>query len=334
MNYKVGIVGDLHLDDRNTGKHINYYSNCCNICKQITEMVENNGITHLIFLGDLFGNTQHIVKKQSSRVHFTEYFAEWNKLTNGNVYSVAGNHDRGAYATDFDLLCASKLIKHPDKLQLEHNGIKMCFHFIDYGDEKRTIALETDGYNVCLMHAHLTIEGQTDYIKVQGGTELSTLDNLAGCGLVVSGHIHPPATKYMQTYIKGNAINLFYPGNTTRPRKEPDLWDTAYMLTIGTSDDGRIYETAIPFNLPNKEELFYTKEGTVAEEVEEDNVQINVEALGQILQNLQEYQLIVNGGYKEQLNRFGALDTEARDLALKYIEKAESVDSDVGNPNV
>lgn len=328
MKYRVGIIADLHLDDRNTGRHKNYYANCCDICNQITDMITREGITHLIFLGDLFGNTQHIVKKQSSRVHFTEHFAKWNMLTNGNVYSVAGNHDRGAYATDFDLLCASGLVKHPKELLLDET----CFHFIDYGEDTRAIQVRPDSYNVALMHAHLTIEGQTDYIRIQGGTPLSELVNLAGCGLVVCGHIHNPSGHYMQTRIANQAVSLYYPGNPTRPRKEPDLWDEASMLVIECADDGSICDRAVKFDLKPIDELFFEvdKNGV---EVADDGTQVNVEVLGQILQNLQNYQLVVDGGYKEQLERFGAMDVEAKEMALRYIEKAASSDSDNGNPN-
>lgn len=329
LKYRVGIISDLHLDDRNTNKHKNYFANCCNICKQITEMIEREGITHLIFLGDLFGNTQHIVKKQSTRVHFTEYFANWNKYTNGNVYSVAGNHDRGAYATDFDLLCASGLVKHPRELELDG----ACFHFIDYGEDTRAIQLRQGSYNIALMHAHLTIEGQTDYIRIQGGTPLSELTNLAGCSLVVCGHIHNPSGRYMTTRIANQPVSLYYPGNPTRPRKEPDLWETASMLVFECDDDGTVCERAVDFALAPIEDLFFTvdKNGV---EVVEDETQVNVEVLGQILQNLQNYQLVVNGGYKEQLERFGAMDVDAKNMALQYIEKAASSDTESGNPNI
>lgn len=329
---RVGIVSDLHLDDRNIGRHLNYFSNCCNICEQITEMVKREELTHLILLGDLFGNTQHIVKRQSARVAFASYFKQWNELTNDNVYTLAGNHDSGAYATDFDLMCASGLVKHPKRLCLGD----LCFHFFDYGEETRVPEIEPIGYNIALMHAHLTVDEQTNFIRIQGGTELSTLENLAGCTLVVSGHIHNPSKHYLKTRIKGQDVMLYYPGNPTRPRKEPDLWEEAYMLVISEDGKGEISEKAVPFELKPIAELFKDSPNSSAEETLDDGEIQSIEALQEILANLQTYGRTVSGGYRSQLERLGATDLEAKAMALKYIEQAESIESEKSgaNPNI
>lgn len=334
VEYKVGIVADLHLDDRVVGQHKNYYANCLDICDKITKLIEDNKLTHLIFLGDLFGNSQHIVQRQSARVSFTEYFAKWNNLVGGNLYSVIGNHDKGAYATDFDLLVTSGLLKIPSMLDVG------CyrFHFLNYGESNRDLELSEDKENIVLAHEHFTIEGQTGYIKARGGLELSDMGNLAGVSLVVCGHIHNPSYSYLQTRINNKAVGLYYPGCPTRPSKERDLWDNAYMLVMTStqSDDlvtGEVEEQAVEIPLVSKDELFKESLSSVNPTDLIDGADTDVEGLREILQNLEKYSITVKGGYREQVRRFGAADEEATKCVLNYIEKAEQETSQTNGVN-
>ena len=63
---------------------------------------------------------------------------------------------------------------------------------------------------------------------------------------------------------------------------------------------------------------------------------VSVEALQAILANLQTCGVTVGGGAKQQVERFGATDPEAKALALKYLEQAESIESEKSaiNPNI
>lgn len=333
---RIGICGDLHLDDRQVGRHKNYYANCVDICEKITNVIKEKELTHLILLGDLFGNTQHIVQKQSARIHFTEYFVKWNQMLNGNVYSVIGNHDKGAYATDFELLVTTGLVKIPRELDVGAYRI----HFLNYGESNRALNMAQDKENVVVAHEYFTIEGQTNYIKARGGLELSDMQNLKGVSLVVCGHIHNPSKTYLNTRIDGTPIYLYYPGCLTRPSKERDLWDVANILVMTSMVDNEnpnnteVAEEAVDVTLAAQDEVFLDTPALNAVDVDVLEC-TNVEVLGDILRNLQEYNLTVQGGYKEQIHRFGGMDSEATATVLKYVEQAEQYASQVQgvNPN-
>lgn len=334
IEQKIGIIGDLHLDDRKTGKHKDYFAVCRTIMENIDKLISEQQLTHLVFLGDIFGNTQHVLQKQSSRVYFTQFFANWNARLHGHVYAVKGNHDQGAYTTDFDLLCAAGLLKTPLNVDIGEYRL----HFLEYGDTTRKLDIAGGKENVVLAHAQFMIEGQTDYIRAPGGQELSDMHNLAGVSLVVCGHIHNPSHTYLTTSIGTQPINLYYPGCPTRPKKEHDLWDKAYMLCLHSytdtdkpSDPTTTYvtEDAVEIPMPDKSELFVDGADTV--DADMSNVSggvMDIATLGEVLKDLQEYSLIAQGGYREQVKRLGAKDTEAVDLVLAYLDKAEAVTND------
>lgn len=335
IEQKIGIIGDLHLDDRKIGKHKDYFSVCRTIMENIDKMISEQQLTHLIFLGDIFGNTQHILQKQSSRVYFTQFFARWNTQLNGHVYAVKGNHDQGAYTTDFDLLCAAGLIRTP--LNLDVGEYRL--HFLEYGDTTRKLDIAAGKENVVLAHAQFMIEGQTTFIRVPGGQELSDMQNLAGASLVVCGHIHNPSHVYLTTSIGTQPINLYYPGCPTRPKKEQDLWDKAYMLCLHSYTDTDnpgdptttyVTEDAVEIPLPDKTELF-VEDGTT-DTTETPSGAMDVATLSEVLKDLQEYSLIAQGGYREQVQRLGGKDTDAVDLVISYLDKAEAETCENANP--
>ena len=324
--YNIGIIGDLHLDDRKVGKHKDYLANCLYVLDRIDELITQKALTHLILLGDIFGNTQHVVQRQSTRVLFTQYFARWNKQLQGHLYAVKGNHDQGAYTTDFDLLCAAGLVQTPSEADIG----EYRFHFLTYGETDRKIQLAQGKENVVLAHAQFMIEGQTDYIRAPGGQELSDMLNLAGVSLVVCGHIHNPSYNYLSTSIGGNKVYLYYPGCPTRPRKERDLWDKAFMLYMHSvtdeenPDNSYVGEESVEIPLLDKATLF-TDDSDSADETDNTAVGVmDIDALGAVLRDLQEYSLIAQGGYREQVKRLGAMDAEASEMVLAYLDRAES----------
>lgn len=88
MDSKVLIIGDLHISDRFSGRHIDYLENCFDCLDMIEKSIVDNNITHLICLGDWIGIglAEKNLKERSSLLRLIQVLQRWNKLLKGNVY--------------------------------------------------------------------------------------------------------------------------------------------------------------------------------------------------------------------------------------------------------
>lgn len=317
---KVLVVGDPHISDKFKGKHKDYLSNCFYCMDKITETIKEEGITHLIVLGDWIGIGQN-EKNLSERgvlLKVIQLLQLWNKLTNNNVYSIKGNHDIGSKLTDYELFESLGLLQNPKTLDFPSTRV----HMFNYGEEQRAIEIAENKYNVGCFHANLLIEGLTTWYRGGEGVELSTLENLYGMDLALAGHIHNPSPKKVQTSIRDREIELFYPGNMTRPKYEPNLWEHAYgvLLTIGEEETTR---EVVVYDLKPVSEVFTTTFDEV--EVKDGTEPIfDIEALTDVLNELNKYNIGTGQEYEIQVQRVAGLDKVGADLAMKYIEQVQN----------
>lgn len=320
---KAMIVGDLHISDRYSGRHVDYFRDCTEFLAMVTEEMEKNQVTHLILTGDLIGRTtEKNLQSRDSLLYFMKVLQVWNQMTNGNVYSIMGNHDISQKLTDFQLFVSLGLIKKADYLDIG----AVRFHMIDYGDYKRQITLDESKYNVAVMHTNLQIEGVTNWFRGgNDGVELSSLENLYGVEFVVAGHIHDPSIRVVETSIRDKSIQLFYPGNGTRPRYDRNLWDKCYGLIFETDANDDVSLATVEFKLRPVEDVFQSTFDDIEEdeEVIGDAPVINIEQLSEILEELKNYNILGETDYKTQIIKLGGIDKEAVDLALHYIELVE-----------
>ena len=231
---KVLVIGDLHISDRFSGRHINYLENCFETLDMIEKSIIDNNITHLICLGDWIGIglAEKNLKERSSLLRLIQVLQRWNKLLNGNVYSLRGNHDIGKNMTDFDFLLSIGLLKNMNQLD-----IGSCrFHLFNYGEETHKVEIAEDKFNVGCFHTNLLIEGLTTWYRGGVGVELSSLMNLYGINIAIAGHIHNPSLRLVSTSIRDSDISLFYPGCLTRPRLEPNMWEKGYGVVFVIDD--------------------------------------------------------------------------------------------------
>ncbi len=321
---RVLIIGDIHLSDRYTGRHIDYLANCFECLDMITEQLKEKKITHLFCLGDWvgIGLAEKNLRKRETLLAAMKVLQEWNTLTNGNVYSLRGNHDIGSSLTDYDLFLQLGLLK--SRKQLDIGSTR--FHFFDYGEEKRIVNIAEDKYNIGLFHENLLIEGLTTWYRGGVGVELSTLDNLYGISMAVAGHIHNPSPKMVSTSIKDSDITLFYPGCMTRPKFEQNLWTEAYAMYYKIDDMATIADV-VKFQLKPIEETF-TK--VIDDKKDDENIDeatlplFDIEALAEVLEELQYYNISGGQDYHSQITRVAGIDKVAADIALDYLQKVES----------
>ena len=317
---RVLVIGDLHISDRYNGKHKDYLENCFDVLNMITESIKEKEVTHLIALGDWIGiglNEKNL-RKRETLLRVIQVLQEWNKLTNNNVYSLRGNHDIGSKLTDFDMFVELGLLKNVR--QLDINIAR--FHMFDYGEETRRIDVDENMYNIGLFHTNLLIEGETTWYRGGVGTELSTLENLYGVDFAIAGHIHNPSLRIVSTSIRDRDITLFYPGNLTRPKYEPNIWDKGYAVLFKIDDMGTSADM-VTYVLKPVEEVFVTTFDEAEEEMEEMRETFDIEALSQILEELKTFNISGGMDYHSQIKQVAGIDREASDLALKYLEVIE-----------
>ena len=314
---RVLIVPDLHISDVYSGKHKDYFGNCTECLEKITDVIKTKGITHIYCLGDLVGIKEKNFKSRDALFYFLKVLQTWNTLVNGNVYSLVGNHDVGSAVTDFDFARSIGYIKVVPTLDIDCCRI----HGLNYGEERRVIDYADDKYNIALAHANLQVEGETNWFRAGQGIELSTLENLHGVNIIISGHIHNPSVRMVTTSIRDTDITLFYPGNMTRPSKD-NTWDESYGVIIDIQNDNVQLET-LKYELTPASELFAQTFDEVEDEEDVYTNVINIEELTAVLDELQQYNLCGDGDYRDQIMKLAGIDKEAADLALDYISKVE-----------
>ena len=260
------------------------------------------------------------LKERRTLLRLIQVLQKWNKLLNGNVYSLRGNHDIGKNMTDYDFFVTMGLLKYVPQLD-----IGSCrLHLFNYGEETRPIVVDNDKYNVGCFHTNLLIEGLTTWYRGGVGVELSSLKNLYGISMAIAGHIHNPSMRLVSTSINDSDISLFYPGCPTRPRLEPNMWEKCYGVVLTTNEFDTQMDV-ITFDLKPLEEVFTTlDEDPSIDEENEETVPFDLEALNEILNELEYFNVNSGLDYDSQIRRFAGLDKVAADIALEYLERAES----------
>ena len=90
---KVLIFGDLHFSCVYQGQHKNYIYDCYSNMNLITEVVKKEKPAWIIFLGDIIGVNERNIRDHQFLMRVILFFETLNSITNGNVYTVKGNHD-------------------------------------------------------------------------------------------------------------------------------------------------------------------------------------------------------------------------------------------------
>lgn len=324
-------IGDLHISDKPSGKHRDYFGSCTDILSNITDTIRERKVTHLVLTGDLIGRTtEKNFQTREALVYFMKVLQLWNDLTNGNVFSLIGNHDMSEVTPDFEHLALLGYIKVIDSLEFD---VLKC-HMFNYGDHTRQIQVNPNKYNVAFMHTELHVEGATGwFFRSQEGVELSDLENLYGVAMVIAGHIHNPSVRVLETSIRDKSIKLFYPGNPTRPKKD-NTWTEAYgVLYSGTGDDLEfekiVYElepleTFFAKTYADAEDEVVLADNNDAEGAEEVASKLNLSDLSEILNQLTKYNLADGVDYEKQISILAGEDKLAAQLAISTIKMMEA----------
>lgn len=326
---RILIIGDLHVSDKPSQRHNDYFNDCIDFCNQITKTIIDKKIKILILTGDLVGRTtEKNFQTREAFVIFMTILQVWNNLTNGQVYSLRGNHDISHKLPDFEVYVKMGVIKVVDEIDLPN----IRFHMLNYNEHSREINVDPNKYNVAVMHTELHVEGQTNWIfQSQEGVFLSTLENLYGIDMVIAGHIHNPSVRVTQTSIRDKSIQLFYPGCGTRPKYDKNIWNHVYGV-IFEQVNGQVKISNEKYDLKPPEEFFATliteeelRELILKQTEEEEKEQFDVDSLSTVMEQLTQYNLHGDTDVKQQIEIMGRENPKAVELALKTMEEVESI---------
>lgn len=317
---EIFVFGDLHLSSSYEGQHIDYLLDCYKNMDIISNIVSEGKPSAVVFLGDIVGVRERNIRDRQFLMRVIMFFEALNNITSGNVYSVKGNHDMGDFS-DFDFFVGLGLIKHPMYLDYYvEKSHEIRFHFVDYGSESCALDLAEYASNVVLGHSDYFIEGVTNWYSAKSGVELSTLDNMCGVVLVVSGHIHVPSDQILYTTLKdGSSVGLFYPGSPSRTAERFD--DCWYLVFDHDNETGDTNYDAKLMGIPKAETVFHPAEDFLEESEGCDDKQENSPELVAIVQEIIESR-ITSGDIENQIRIIPGASDATKDLAVKYYRLA------------
>lgn len=334
---RVLIFGDLHISSSFSGQHKNYQYECYYNMDKIISIVAKEKASAVIFLGDLVGVNEKNIRDRQFLMRTQNFFKVLNQATNGNVYSVKGNHDMGDF-TDFDFFEGLGYIKNPKYINYygrkpgnkKDDGLEIRFHLVNYGDEHKSLKLASSNdcaSDVVLGHCDYYIEGVTNWYSAGSNVELSKLDNYQGVALVFSGHIHIPSDEMLFTTLKnGDSIGLFYLGSPARVTERfDDCWYLAFEYTKSDSEDewSTSYDS-IFMGLESADEVFYPKEDFIEDESEEALRENESAKLTDIVKEIMDSR-IMTGDLNHQIDIVPGVRKEVKDIAKQYLELASKV---------
>lgn len=332
---RVLVFGDLHLSCVYEGQHREYTTECYENMNNITNKVKDQKASAVILLGDVIGVNERNIRDRQFLLRVILFLKTLNELTDGNVYSVKGNHDKGDFS-DFDFFIGMGLLKNPDYVdyyrcskeeytELKEDALEVRFHFVNYGEENRKLDMSAEGEysNIVLGHADYVIDGVTNWYQHKGGVSLSRLGNFKGVDMVVSGHIHNPSDQVHYTNIGEYTTSLFYPGSPSRTAERyNDCWYVFFEYTEDEDGVGSTGYDAELFGLKPVDVVFYPKEDFINEDNSaEDELRKQSESLTNIVKEIMEGRM-TSGDLFSQVKAVPGASDEVKDIACKYLRRA------------
>lgn len=244
---KILIYGDIHLNSKNYGGHRDYASESLKYFQDITKIVEENEITHLIGLGDFTFSRFHTLEYRS-KVE-TELEKQY-KLTNGNRFEIKGNHDVAGYGmTEYEYYVEKGLIRPSENLVFNSLNLSM----IDSGMYDKADILKPDENKINIVLAHDYFKFKETQIADYGkAIELDEFSKWFGVDYLICGHIHKQEMFSGSIIRNGEAKKMIvaYPGCMSRPSYREGHMDNSGMLiqiVVGDSlSDTKIEIIKIP----------------------------------------------------------------------------------------
>ena len=321
---KLVVFSDTHFSSTFQGKHISYIEECYFNMDRMLSIVKEVKPVAVFLLGDIIGVKERNLRDHQFLMRVIMFFGSLYSLTNGNVYTVKGNHDIGDFS-DFDFIVGLGYLKNPLYVDfVGDHGVEVRFHFVNYGDEKKKLEINQEASNIVLGHNDYYIDGVTNWYsrKSKLNLELKNLNNFCGVDLVLSGHIHAPSEEVLYAVLPdGESIGLFYLGSPARVAERFD--DCWYVVFEYSKESNSTTYDARLFGLKNASEVFYSEDSYKylegdPEELEKEERRKDV--LNEIITEVINSRLAI-GNVFEQIERLPAKQ-RVKEIAKEYLKEA------------
>lgn len=323
------IFGDWHLTDRKSKIHVDYKANCIKRLQECLQMVKDRKPKIVVFVGDLVGILAH--DKNVETLEFQALLmiliGQIKAEVNGELYFVFGNHDEGGNMTDAQFFVLTGLFKRAEYIDVG----ALRLHLVDYGDEKRSLEIRAGASNIVVAHNEFFIGRETRwFFNSAKGFELADMTQWEGIDGVVSGHIHLPSPKLLNTSIGSKNVWLFYTGCQTQPNSA-DRYKKVFPVVLEVTNT-TVEMDVIEWELGDG--VF--KENSKEEELEHimttlDSISVGKELpthsreqLTEALKELTDYGLTGSHDYVSHLKIIGVMDKEALEFALQTIDEVSA----------
>lgn len=316
------VFGDLHLSSSYKGTHKDYAKNCESVMVRILEICGktkvNQGLSGIVFLGDVFGVKERSLRDQEFRVLVTQFFQQLNSMA--PVMSVRGNHDYGS-SSEFMYFEILGLIKNPQYIDYNPSHVEVPevrLHLVNYGNEASRIVVAPSGCsNVILAHNDFVVPGVDTWFG-SSSIRLEKTGFAEDMDMLISGHIHNPYDSIVEATYGGRRFNAFYPGCPTRVSER---YDECYYVSLSYNGVGTDVSVS-PFGLCPSEEEFYDPKDGLGGTVDEESIdeQVRRTKLKALLEELSSTK-IFNADLVGVIENIPTATNEAKRLAIKYLKE-------------
>lgn len=317
---RILIYGDIHLNSKNYGAHVNYAKESLHYFKYITDKAEELKATHIIGLGDL----------TYGRFHSLEYRAEVEqllerqfKLTNGNRYELKGNHDSATYGmTEYEYYVSKGLLKESTNLRYGNVNISMVDH--NKHLDGTILPPGKDGdINVVLAHNFFKFKDTriADYGKA---VELDNFTDWFGVDYLICGHIH----KYelFDGIVIKDAVShpmvVNYVGCLCRPSYRAGHMDeVGHLVYLVINDDNTMRYDILDVPLWKMEESFNIDEKMIEQQKKEEKAK-RVD-ISDIVQQLNSHERSV-GNPEDIIEAMSGIDERYKKKAIELLKNGQA----------
>lgn len=316
---KVLVLGDLHIDDANPPRFVDYWATCVDAMNRILKLKKEHEADLVILAGDFIG------LRQSAKFKDLRNFATVMKFLKmlDNVVIVKGNHDY-ADGSAFDVLHDLGLFKTSSdvggQIMIPTSLYKFNIMCVDYGKEEQDLPIDDEGVNVVVAHAHF----ENGFTNFAGAFDLTNHYNWTDCNYVLTGHIHLPTEQVDPITTSRGSCQHLNLGSLCRTTKA-DRYDQVNYVVMSNEGD-QLHLDINKLDLIPYDEVFAKTTKSLDDLVDDvlggDVVQQRKELTN--LLDLISTAGITYGGVDKFIDEIPGVTKEVRTKAHEYLERAKA----------
>ena len=285
MLAKIGFAGDLHKRPLDISTITGYVDCTIAVQKDLRRVVEEQGLTHFVSLGDWYdrGYASDIDASSAD----IDADMEFDKLLKGNFYGVIGNHIRLRMDSNPELSLIQphptlksrrkvtrehQVIKTPDVLRIGDVQISFMHHSVTKKsvEEYKPTRQPWATYHIAIFHTPKIVPSDkligTNY-QMSSSPNTAIARTLQGVDLALCGDIHNAIGKFIVNTGPGVACTMVVPGSLTNTDSSEKNRHTEVMMPIITiEDDSSVKLEFLRFDLKTNMLTFHIKSGDTVKE--------------------------------------------------------------------